>query len=112
MAVKCPHRPVSEGADDEPYHEKAFEHAEILQHIGPSFWSLSFKKTLIGEIVRFKPGGLKTFVLIDQALTLFTANVAPLSDNVVSDCCLSENNLGRKRRCLQAQPFIMAGPYN
>jgi hypothetical protein len=39
MAVKRPHRPVSEGADDEPYHEKAFEHAGILQHIGRVFES-------------------------------------------------------------------------
>jgi hypothetical protein len=33
MAVKCPHRPVSSGADDEPYHENAFEHNESLHHI-------------------------------------------------------------------------------
>jgi len=33
MAVKCPHRPVSNGAGNEPYHENAFEHNESLHHI-------------------------------------------------------------------------------
>lgn len=33
MAVKRPHRPVANGAENEPYHEKAFEHAESLQQI-------------------------------------------------------------------------------
>jgi hypothetical protein len=26
MAMKCPHRPITEGADNEPYHEKPFKH--------------------------------------------------------------------------------------
>jgi hypothetical protein len=37
MAVKCSHRPVSSGADDEPYHENAFEHNESLHHINSVF---------------------------------------------------------------------------
>lgn len=32
MAVKRPHRSVSEDAGDEPYHEKAFEHEGSLPH--------------------------------------------------------------------------------
>jgi len=36
MAVKCPHRPVSNGAGNEPYHENAFEHNESLHHINSS----------------------------------------------------------------------------
>jgi hypothetical protein len=35
MTVKRPHRPVAEGADDEPYHKKA------LEHIGNSTYSWS-----------------------------------------------------------------------
>ena len=33
MAVKRPNRSVSQGAGDEPYHEKAFEHVNILPNI-------------------------------------------------------------------------------
>jgi hypothetical protein len=33
MAVKCPHRSVSEDAGDEPYHEKAFEHHYTIHNI-------------------------------------------------------------------------------
>jgi hypothetical protein len=37
MTVKRPHRPIAEGADDEPYHEKALEHVGILHFIGRIF---------------------------------------------------------------------------
>ncbi|MEN8106547.1 MAG: hypothetical protein ABFS22_00910 [Pseudomonadota bacterium] len=33
MAVKRPHRPVSESANNEPYHKKTFEHVDILHNI-------------------------------------------------------------------------------
>jgi len=33
MAIKCPHRPVSESANNEPYHENTFEHTDILHNI-------------------------------------------------------------------------------
>ena len=42
---------------------------------------------------------------------LVANNVGPVADNVVSDGCLFANNLGRKRLCLQAQPFIIVGRY-
>ena len=37
MAVKCPHRAVSNSADDEPYHENAFEHSDSLHHLNLVF---------------------------------------------------------------------------
>jgi len=42
---------------------------------------------------------------------LVANNVGPVADNVVSDCCLFANNLGRKRHCLWAKAIIIAGPY-
>jgi len=37
MAIKRPHRPVTEGADDEPNYKNALEHAESLHHIKGMF---------------------------------------------------------------------------
>ncbi len=33
MAVKRRHRPVSQGTCDKPYHEKTFEHIDILHNL-------------------------------------------------------------------------------
>jgi hypothetical protein len=33
MAVKRPHRPATEGTDDEPYHDELFEHYSSIHNI-------------------------------------------------------------------------------
>lgn len=37
MTVPCPHRPVTDGAEYEPGHEKSFEHTRNLQQIVRTF---------------------------------------------------------------------------